>query len=185
MVTVFVLGLDQYVVGHYSKEHSGNLANLMEIDPEELNFFAPYAVIFHNGIEQTSWHTEVIVRAPKRLKVLEEKVAKYLLNTLNEVSIHVEVSFEYFEEEKRYCVHKDPYPRYIEEEELVDVEGDAGDDQDEDDEEPNPADHAELDINNPNELYLGDVFSSHKEEMEHLSQKDSCDGHDCHCHKHH
>lgn len=181
MVTIFVLGLDQYVVGHYSKDNTANLANLMEIDEEELNFYAPYSVIFHKGVEQTSWHTEVFVRLPERLRPLEEKIARYLLDTLNEVSIHVEVSFDYFKEGKRYVVHKDPYPRYIEEEQLVDVEASAGDEEDEADE-ANPLDRADLDINNPDELYLGNVFAGHEKELEGLEKGKEEECHCGHCH---
>ncbi len=186
MITIAILGLDQYVVGHYSKEHSENLANLMEVDEDELNFYAPYAVIFHHGVEQTSWHTEVIVRAPKKLEVIEDKIADYLLKTLNEVSINVEISFEYYLEGKRYEIHNDAYPRYIEETNLVDVEGDSGD-PDEDDFGPDPADHAELDINDPNQIYLGNVFAGHEEELQAKEDKECCheNGCACHHHKHH
>lgn len=185
MITISILGLDQYVVGHYSKEHSENLANLMEISEDDLNFYAPYSVIFHKGVEQTSWHTEVIVRAPERLMVMEERIADYLLRTLNEVSINVELSFQYFDENRHYEIHNDAYPRYIESENVMEVEADN--DSDLDEEEPNPADHPELDINNPDEIYLGNVFAGHEEELEHIGEEKEHECHHDHCccgHKH-
>lgn len=186
MITISILGLDQYVVGHYSKENSANIANLLEVDEDDVNFYAPYSVIFHKGVEQTSWHAEVIVRLPKKYEILEDKLAKYLLNTLNVFSINVEVSFEYFLEGKHYEIHNDQYPRYIDSDKVMDVEGETGDEYSEEDE-ADPRDHAELDFNNPDELYLGDAFASHKEDLEKLDKKQetcSCckDGHK---HTHH
>ena len=38
-ITISILGLDQFTVGHYSKEHSANLAQLFEIEEDNLNFY--------------------------------------------------------------------------------------------------------------------------------------------------
>lgn len=181
MVTISVLGLDQYVVGHYSKEHTADLANLMEISEDDLNFFAPNSVIFHKGVEQTSWHTEVRVRLPRRLQVLEQKIADYLLQTLREFTIGVSVSFDYFDEEHTYASRNEDYPLYIEEEHVVEVSGESGD---AGEDEPDPADHAELDFNNPEELYLGNAFEGHEADLEKLDP-DEEEHHEEHHHGHH
>src|SRR5574344_1397922 len=133
MITICILGLDQYVVGHYSKDHTGNLANLFETSPDDVNFYAPQSMVFHDGVEQTSWNTIVIVKAPHRYENLEAKIADYLIKTLSEFTINLEVEFEYFEEGHRYAHLNSSYPRFIKEDNLVDVEADAGDDSDEDD----------------------------------------------------
>ena len=44
MITISILGLDQFVVGRYSREHSADLANLFESDENLLNFYAPNAM---------------------------------------------------------------------------------------------------------------------------------------------
>jgi hypothetical protein len=72
------------------------------------------------------------------------------------------VEFEYFEEGHHYEQINSSYPRFIAEENLVDVEGSTGEgsdnDSDEDDEEPDPRDRADLDINDPNQIFLGNAF---------------------------
>lgn len=174
MITISILGLDQYVVGHYSKDNTSNLANLFEISDDEVNFYAPDSMVFHKGVEQTSWNTIVIVRAPKRCEAVESKIADYLIKTLSEFTINLEVNFEYFDEGKHYEHVNTAYPRFIEEKNLVDVETTAGDDlddADEDDEEPDPRDRADLDPNDPNQIYLGDVFAEHQKELDEKAEK--------------
>jgi hypothetical protein len=169
MITICVLGLDQYVVGHYSKDNTANLANLFEIEEEQINFYAPESMVFHKGVEQTSWNTIVIVKAPSRAEVVEAKVADYLIKTLSEFTINLEVEFEYFEEGHHYEHVNASYPRFIAESNLVDVEGTSGedesDDSDEDDEEPDPRDRADLDPNDPNQIFLGNAFAGHEDEL--------------------
>lgn len=169
MITISVLGLDQYVVGHYSKENSDNLVNLFECGEDDLNFYAPNSMVFHNGVEQTSWNTIVIVKASSKYSFAEKSVAEYLLKTLKEFSINVQIQFEYFGDEAVYEEINDDYPRYIKEDNIATQEDEPSDedddDSDEDDSEPNPRDRADLDINDPDQLYLGNVFDKFDKDM--------------------
>jgi hypothetical protein len=176
MITICILGLDQYVVGHYSKDQTKNLANLLETSEDDVNFYAPESMVFHAGVEQTSWNTIVVVKAPERYAVLEAKVADYLIKTLSEFTINLEVEFQYFEEGHHYEHINSSYPRFIAEENLVDVEGtsgeaDADDDSDDDDEEPDPRDRADLDINDPNQIFLGNAFEGKQDKLDGVSPK--------------
>jgi hypothetical protein len=157
MITVCVLGLDQFVVGHYSKEHTINIANLYETDESSVSFYAPNSMLFHNGVEQTSWNTIVLVRAPKKFAFAESKVAKYLIETMKDFTINLEVDFEYFDEGNHYEFLNSEYPRFITESNMVTIEDDAPEGE-EDPDGPDPRDRADLDYNNPDELFLGDAF---------------------------
>lgn len=165
MITISVLGLDQFVVGHYSKEHTANLAELFETDAEDINFYAPSSMIFHNGVEQTSWNTVVRVLAECKYRAVEQNVADYLLKTFSKFSIHVQVVFDYYEEENEYERINEEYPRYITENNIVNADEEE-DECDEDCDEANPRDRADLDINNPDELYLGNAFEGFEEKIE-------------------
>lgn len=177
MITISVLGLDQYVVGHYSKEHSANLANLFEIEESELDFYAPESVVFHKGVEQTSWNAIVVVRAPKRCQPVEGKVASYLMRTMSDFTINIQVEFEYFDEGTHYQRLNKAYPRFIEEKNIMDVQGSAGEgedgmnDADEDDEEADPRDRADLNPDDPDQLYLGDVFQGREKQLDEAAAK--------------
>ena len=50
MITIDILGLDQYVAGHYSREHEKNLASLFEISEDEISFYSPNSTLFHDGV---------------------------------------------------------------------------------------------------------------------------------------
>lgn len=171
MITISVLGLDQFVVGHYSKDHTENLANLFETNADDIEFYAPNSMLFHNGVEQTSWNTIIIVKAPHRYELMESKIANYLIETMKEFSINLEIEFEYFEEGKHYQHINTSYPRFIAEENLVDVEGTSGDEDDKDGDEADPRDRADLDFNDPNQLYLGDAFKDKQEALDEKEQE--------------
>lgn len=176
MITISFLGLDQFVVGRYSKEHTKALASLFETNEDEINFYAPNSMVFHNGVEQTSWNLIVIVKAPVKYKPLEKVVAKYLLDTLPLFSIHIELEFEYFEMSSRYERINPDYPRYIDQGHIKEVDvtldnedGDLDDDCCDDDcchDGPNPNDRADLDYNDPNQIYLGNAFEDFDKKLE-------------------
>lgn len=188
MITISFLGLDQFVVGHYSSEHTANLASLFEASPEMINFAAPNTMVFHEGVEQTSWHTIVVVRAPKKYQALEKQVAEYLLKTLIDFSVNVELEFEYFEEASHYEHFNPDYPRFIAKAPAGDDEYDGsmyqvGEDpaHDEEDECDCHHDHdhedeedmslrPDLDPNNPDDIYLGNAFEDFEKKMEERSK---------------
>lgn len=173
MITIEILGLDQYVIGHYSKDHTSNLANLYETSEENINFYAPCdSLLFHQGVEQTSWETIIFVKAPEKYSRFEEIVAKYLLKTLGEFSIHLEINFEYIPEGKTYVQINPDYPRYLTDKNVVHVhEEEEMDMDDSDEDDADPRDRADLDPNDPNQLYLGDVFAGHQDELDDRQEK--------------
>ncbi len=162
MITISILGLDQYVVGHYSGENTAKLARLFETKPENINFYAPESFLFHDGIEQTSWNTLVRVHAPARCRKVQDLVAKYLLATLVDITIHLAVEFYYYEESDRYEKINKDYPRFITEANMVTAE----DDLEEEEETP--------------ELFEGNVFA----EFEGKIQEKSSTKPEAHDHDH-
>ena len=120
MITIQVLGLDQFVVGRYSRENSGGVAQVFECDEKEISFYAPNAMMFHNGVEQTSWNTLVVVLAPTKYKAVEAQAADFLMKSLSYFSINVEVVFQYFDESSHYVSINKEYPRFITSDEIRD-----------------------------------------------------------------
>ena len=96
------------------------------------------------------------VEAPEKYEVLEDKASMYLLKTLGEFSIHVRVVFSYFHSHHEHeFVNKD-YPRFIKDDNLVNVE------ESEEDE----------------ELFEGNIFEGIEKQLEEAYKED----HHCHCH---
>ena len=170
MITFLILGLDQFVVGHYSKDHTENLAQLYESDESLINFYAPNSMVFHKGVEQTSWNAIVIVRAPEKYKPMESHVASYLMSTLSEFSVNLEIEFEYFSSSSRYEHVNDAYPRYINEDNVKEAEITLSNDM------PDlGADHCchdehcscghSHDEGHDDDIYLGNAFAGLEEEL--------------------
>ncbi len=148
MITIIMYGLDQFVVGQLSRELGPNLAKLYEAKEEEVIFVSPQNMIFHNGVEQTSWNLLVHVHAPKRAALVQDEVAEFLTNAIGEVAIHKTVEFYYYSEENRYQKLNDNYPRFITQENLVDADYEYDEDMEEGEED--------------DQIYTGDIFKDIK-----------------------
>ncbi len=145
MITITIYGLDQFVVGNLSRELTPLIAKLYEVDEDEVNFIAPNAMMFHKGVEQTSWNILILVDAPKKVSVLQDHMAELMLHGIGDVAIHVTVEFKYYSEDDRYTKINPDYPRYISEENLVDVDNEYPEDLEEGEEE--------------DQIYTGDIFA--------------------------
>ena len=122
MITITIYGLDQFVVGRLSREMTPNLAKLYELSEDEILFVAPENMVFHNGVEQTSWNIIIHVHAPKKVSVLQDQVAKLILETIGDVAINKILEFYYYSEDNRYTKLNESYPRFIAADNLVDIE---------------------------------------------------------------
>lgn len=146
MIIVEMSGLDQFVVGNLSKELTPLVAKLYEVEENEVVFLSPQTMVFHKGVEQTSWNIIIEVKAPQQFAHVQDKMADLLLHGIGEVAIHVNVFFSYFSADDFYKKVNDDYPLYITEANIVDFqEEDEFDEDDEDDEEEE-------------DIYTGDIF---------------------------
>lgn len=146
MVNVFIYGLDQFVVGEISQAATDDLAKLLEIDADDINFIAPNSLVFHKGVEQTSWHAIVEVHLPEESRYEQENVAKLLRHYIDETAIHVEFHFRYFDRKHHKVEINDDYPRYLTESNQVDLDYE---DEEEFDREEGDGD---------DDIYTGDIF---------------------------
>ena len=154
MITVTIYGLDQFVVGRLSQEMTPSLARLYEVDEDEINFVAPENMVFHNGVEQTSWNVIIHVNAPMKVSVLQDDVARLILASIGDVAIHKTIEFYYYSQDNRYTKYNEDYPRYITEENTVNYD-DEYEDEDECDDEDCECHHHHHD---EDELFTGDIF---------------------------
>ena len=142
MITISILGLDQYIVGRLSRDLTTNIAKLYELDEDQVVFVAPSNMIFHKGVEQTSWNVIVRVNAPMKVQVLQDEMANLLSLGLSEVAINLVIEFTYYSQDNRYEKLHPDYPRYIAENNLSDLDIEL-------------PDYEDID---PEDVYDGDVF---------------------------
>lgn len=145
MITVNIYGLDQFVVGDVSIPLTKNLAKVYEISEDEINFISSNNMVFHAGVEQTSWRVIVEVNVPKKLEVLQDQALEVLNHYLSEVAINIEVFFHYYlYDHHALHVNKD-YPLYLEERPDIQIETGYSEELEEGEGE--------------DEIYTGDIFS--------------------------
>ena len=145
MITISILGLDQYIVGRLSRDLTSNIAKLYELDEDQVVFVAPNNMIFHKGVEQTSWNVIVRVNAPMKVQVLQDEMANLLSIGLKDVTINLVIEFTYYSQDNRYEKINSDYPRYIAEDNLTDLDIEFEEDVD------------------PEDIYDGDVFEDFEE----------------------
>ncbi len=165
MITIQILGLDQFVVGRYSREQTGSIAQLFGYSEDEVSFYAPNSMIFHNGIEQTSWNVLVIVLAPKASASKEKEVSDYIAKTLKLYAINIQILFQYYEEEHRHVYLNNEFPPFITRDEIRDQGatmrfGDLPEDEYEEEPEGESSEKGE------EEVYLGNAFEGFEERYE-------------------
>ena len=148
MMTITIYGLDQYIVGRLSRQLTPLIAKLYGVDEDEISFMAPQLMVFHKGTEQTSWNILIKVDAPMGSEEYQDKMAELLIHGIGEVAIHKTVQFSYYDPENTYQKIDENYPRFISEENLVDVEEEEYQDIEEGEED--------------DQIYTGDIFEGIK-----------------------
>ena len=144
MITVIIYGLDQFLVGDLSVSLGRDLAKIYEVSEDDINFIAPNDMVFHKGVEQTSWRVFVEVNVPKKLEVMQEQAHKVIVHHIKEIAIHIETVFRYYLSDNHTLHINEDYPLYMEEK----VEAQYDTDYPEDIEEGEGED----------EIYTGDIF---------------------------
>lgn len=175
MITVFIYGLDQFVVGDLSRALTPGLAKLYEVKEDDINFVAPNNMVFHKGVEQTSWNVLIHIHAPMKVSVLQDLVQQFMLKSIGNLAIHKTIEFYYVSQDNRYELLNEEYPRYLTEDNTVSYEDEDYEDKEEGDGE--------------DDIYTGDIFEGIGEQPEEECdcEDDDCDCHDhnCGCHHHH
>ncbi len=147
MILIKVYGLDQYIVGNYSKENTKNLAKLFESKEEEIMFYSPNSYIFYKGVEQTSWNTVIEVVCDEKHHPLQANITKYLIESFKLFTINIHIIFTYTHSHHIFEHFNKEYPQYIEDKNLVKVDNENLDD---------------VDITDEDQVYTGDVFKKFK-----------------------
>lgn len=137
MITIEVIGMNHYMLSDYSRMHTKQIANLYETSEGEIFFHSGDLRLFHDGVDQTSWHTLVRIYAPTKFHSFEKNVAKYLLDTLTDYILNAHLEFIYIEEAHTYEKLNSEYAAFFPREESDEkyVEEDFDEEEDFSDEE--------------------------------------------------
>lgn len=143
MITIVVLGIDPYNLLEVSKDLTNALAQICEVEENDINFYAPEGLMIHNGHEQNMWNVLVKVTLPKKLQILQKDIAKVISSFISNFVIHSEIIFSYYSQDDREVFINRSYPLFIEDKNVLEVE------------EPNEK----------SEVYEGDMFENFEEKI--------------------
>ena len=143
MINIVLKGVDEFLGSHVDEVISPQVAKILNVSSDEVVVTCLHSIIYHNGIDQTSYHMIVNVELEEKYRSQEEKLAEYILSVSKNFAVHCQVSFSYCEN-KVYSRVDEDYPLFVTNSNEVVVE----ENQDE-----------------PQEVYLGDMFANFEEQL--------------------
>jgi hypothetical protein len=163
MITITLYGIDPYLLRDLSRDLTDKLADLYEVEKDDIDFFAPEGLLAHDGVEQNLWNVIVHVNAPKKVSVLQNQAAELIAAYVKNVCVNLAIEFYYYSQDDRYEYLSKDSPRFQTEENSVYVEEGEEDDSDEDkdDDGCDECDHDD----DKEEPYLGDAFADFNKKM--------------------
>jgi hypothetical protein len=120
MIIVKLLGIDQYQAEDYVRALHTQFAQIFETEEKDILFYAPDSYLIHKGIEQTSYIVNIEIEAPEKYKPLENKASEYIAKLfMNQICVHVRVTFNYFDEDREHVFINEDYPLYMTDENMA------------------------------------------------------------------
>lgn len=113
MVIISYTGLDLYLVGELNGKIHSKVAEILHVDADEVVFSSFDSFVFYKGHEQTSINLLIKVEMDHSLKIYQQSLAEFLLESSKEYSLHAYVYFSYFEKANSYLSINKDYPRYL------------------------------------------------------------------------
>lgn len=150
MINVILYGVDEFLAKHIEERFSPEIARICEVNTNQVILTCVHSMIYHGGVDQTSFHMQILVELNEEFREFEEDLAYFILKASKEFSVHAHLDFKYVEDEGYERIDEN-YPLYISKSNEVslhvDDDFDDYDDEDNEDEE------------------VDDIFASFKKEI--------------------
>lgn len=144
MINVVLKGVDEFLGSHVEAVLSPQIAKILKVDGDEIMFVCLHSMIYHGGIDQTSYHMIVTVELDEEYREKERELAEYILEASRNFSVHCHVNFVYLASKSYARIEKD-YPLFVTASNEVEIEESEAEDEE--------------------EIYLGDVFADFDRQM--------------------
>ena len=72
MINVVLKGVDEFLGAHVETILSPSIAKLYEVSNDEVIFTCYHSIIYHGGMDQTSYHMMITIEANKKFKNKEK-----------------------------------------------------------------------------------------------------------------
>ena len=143
MINIVLKGVDEFLGSHVDEVVSPQVAKILNVSSDEVVVTCLHSIIYHNGVDQTSYHMIVNVELEEKYRSEEEKLAEYILSVSKNFAVHCQVSFSY-SNGKVYSRIDEEYPLFVTNSNEVVIEDNEDESQ---------------------EVYLGDMFANFEEQL--------------------
>ena len=112
-VIISYTGLDLFLVGELNAKIHSLVSKTLNVSDEEVVFSSYDSFVYYKGHEQTSINLLIKVEMDEKYRPYQEALAKVLLESSKEYSVHAHVYFSYYKTEDSYTRINEDYPRYL------------------------------------------------------------------------
>ena len=140
MINVILKGVDEFLGSHVESVLTPKIAAICKVRNEAVVFTCLHSIIYHGGVDQTSYHMIVTFELEEKYLPFEKELANFVLEASKSFAVHCHISFTYLNKPYYQRIEKD-YPLYVTMENEVSIE--------------------ENDENE--EIYTGDIFANFKD----------------------
>ena len=143
MINIVLKGVDEFLGADVEKVLLPQVSKVLNIPLNEIIVTCLHSMIYHDGVDQTSFHMVVTFEMERKFQEFEKKLIKCVLDNTKNFSVHAHVNFLYLSE--TYSRIDEDYPLFVTSSNEVVIE----DEIDETEE----------------EIYTGDVFADFEKQL--------------------
>lgn len=143
MINVVLKGVDEFLGSSVAKVISPEIANILNVSQDDVIVTCLHSIIYHNGIDQTSYNMLLTFELEEQYRSLEQKLVDYIFSVSRNFSVHCHINFSYLSR-KTYSYIDNNYPLFVTESNEVVIEENDSED----------------------EIYLGDMFVDFEDKIE-------------------
>ena len=140
MINVILKGVDEFLGSHVESLLTPRIASICKVSNDEVVFTCLHSIIYHGGVDQTSYHMIVTFELEDKYSPFEKELANFVLEASKSFAVHCHINFNYLSKPYYQRIEKD-YPLYVTMENEVAIEEDE----------------------ESEEVYTGDIFANFKD----------------------
>lgn len=142
MIDILLKGVDEFLGAQVETQLTPAIAGICHVGNDEVMVTCLHSMIYHGGVDQTSFHMIIQVEAEERFRQFEKELAEYLLKASKEFSVHCRLNFRYTDGGAYQRIDPD-YPPFVTKSNSVEIASDESSEED--------------------EIYTGDIFENFEE----------------------
>ena len=121
MINVILKGVDEFLGSHVESLLTPKIASICKVDNDDVVFTCVHSIIYHGGVDQTSYHMIITFELEDKFSSYEKELANFVLEASKNFAVHCHVSFSYLSKPYYQRIEKD-YPLYVTMENEVAIE---------------------------------------------------------------